>query len=444
VRPIIVVEQLGKQYRLGRRLPKATFRDALAESVRKPLRWIGGTSTSEPETIWALHDVSFAVAPGEVLGIVGANGAGKSTLLKIISRITPPTTGRVDLYGRVASLLEVGTGFHPELTGRENVYLNGAVLGMKRAEIAARFDEIVAFAEVERFVDTPVKHYSSGMYMRLAFAVAAHLRPEILLVDEVLAVGDASFQRKCLGKMGDVASAGRTVLFVSHNMTAVSQLCRRALLLAAGRVVRDGSAGDVVASYLAMVSDSTAEQRWDDGRQAPGNDRVRLRAVRAVQAGRLARDVSIDREVTIEVEFWNLRPGGDRLCVNVYLLDALGATVLTTANIPSADLSPDGWFGEAHPVGLFRASCVLPANFLNEGRYHISIYIVTLDVLTIEAQAVHAISFAVFDTGVMRADGNYGRWDGVVRVRLPWRTEFIEPLDDGVNVSRLTAADDPR
>jgi len=250
------VEGVGKRYRIGRREPRGALRAAL-------------TAAAEP--FWALQDVSFAVGRGEVVGIVGRNGAGKSTLLKILARVTAPTAGRAEIRGRVASLLEVGTGFHPELTGRENIFLNGAILGMKRAEIRRKFGEIVAFAEVERFIDTPVKRYSSGMYMRLAFAVAAHLEPEILIVDEVLAVGDAAFQRKCLGKMGDVARHGRTILFVSHNMNAIQRLCNRCLLLEAGRLIADGDTPDVVARYLAAGADTAAPRTWVDLARANRN-----------------------------------------------------------------------------------------------------------------------------------------------------------------------------
>src|SRR5262245_12141023 len=226
MRPIIRVENLSKQYRIGaRQTPYLTLRESIINAARSPLNWFRRNGHPEDNTIWALKDVNFEVKPGEVVGVIGRNGAGKSTLLKILSRITEPTTGQVDLYGRVGSLLEVGTGFHVELSGRENIYLNGAILGMKRNEIDHRFDEIVAFAEIEKFIDTPVKHYSSGMYMRLAFAVAAHLEPEVLLVDEVLAVGDSSFQKKCLGKMQEVGQAGRTIFFVSHNMAAIQNLC---------------------------------------------------------------------------------------------------------------------------------------------------------------------------------------------------------------------------
>jgi lipopolysaccharide transport system ATP-binding protein len=248
----IRAENLGKQYQLGAaegQFRYRTAREAIAESLSAPLRWLG-RGTAPPERIWALQDVSFQVAPGEVVGVIGRNGAGKSTLLKVLSRITHPTTGRVRLKGRMASLLEVGTGFHPELSGRENIFLNGAILGMTRREIERKFDEIVAFSEVEKFVDTPVKRYSSGMYLRLAFAVAAHLEPEILVVDEVLAVGDVGFQKKCLGKMDDVARQGRTVLFVSHNMEAVRNLTQTGLYLSGGRVVFHGTSNEAISTYL--------------------------------------------------------------------------------------------------------------------------------------------------------------------------------------------------
>ena len=255
MRPIIRVQNLSKQFRItpGDRpsVHYDTLRESLVEAVQAPFRRLRRNGRPDSVTLWALKDVSFDVMPGEVLGIIGPNGAGKSTLLKVLSRIIEPTSGRVELYGRVASLLEVGTGFHPDLSGRENIYLNGAVLGMKRREIDARFDEIVAFAELERFIDTAVKRYSSGMYVRLAFAVAAHLDPDILIVDEVLAVGDASFQKKCLGKMDDVTRHGRTVLFVSHGLSLVSQLCRHAILLRNGQIEKRGSAIEVVDYYSA-------------------------------------------------------------------------------------------------------------------------------------------------------------------------------------------------
>jgi lipopolysaccharide transport system ATP-binding protein len=257
--PAIVVDSISKQYKVGHFNMRRSFGEFLRWLVLSPVYRVKALmeGASEDETFWALRDVSLEIKPGEVVGIIGRNGAGKSTLLKVLSRITMPTSGRAYIRGRVGSLLEVGTGFHPELTGRENIYLNGAILGMRRCEIAAKFDDIVEFSEIERFIDTPVKRYSSGMYVRLAFAVAAHLEPEILFVDEVLAVGDMAFQKKCLGKMDDVAKAGRTVLFVSHNMDAIARLCPRGILLDKGRVAMDGPAGDVVRQYLGALADQT-------------------------------------------------------------------------------------------------------------------------------------------------------------------------------------------
>jgi ABC-type polysaccharide/polyol phosphate transport system ATPase subunit len=279
----IRVEGLGKRYEIGgSRSRSTTLRELLADSAHRAARALIRAPWVRPETIWALRDVSFEVPRGHTLGIIGGNGAGKSTLLKILSRVTAPTTGEALIRGRVGSLLEVGTGFHPELTGRENIYLNGAVLGMRRAEIRARFDEIVAFAEVERFIDTPVKRYSSGMYLRLAFAVAAHLEPEILIVDEVLAVGDAEFQRKCLGKMDEVAGAGRTVLFVSHNMDAVRRLCSCCILLERGSIAMQGDADAVTSHYLTRHLTGGQPGEWIDVSHAHriGTGEARIDALR--------------------------------------------------------------------------------------------------------------------------------------------------------------------
>jgi lipopolysaccharide transport system ATP-binding protein len=278
---VIRVQNLSKQYRIGAREGYKTFRETLVDAVKAPLQGLGGLFTRhsslvtrDSQTIWALKDVSFEVKQGEVLGIIGRNGAGKSTLLKILSRITEPTEGRVELRGRVGSLLEVGTGFHPELTGHENIYLYGAILGMDRWEVTRKFDEIVAFAELEKFIDTPVKKYSSGMYMRLAFAVAAHLEPEILLVDEVLAVGDAAFQKKCLGKIEDVGKGGRTVLFVSHDMSAIERLCRTALLIDFGNVANAGETHEVVSSYLSQNRQLQVNPLSNCNRK--GNGKIRI------------------------------------------------------------------------------------------------------------------------------------------------------------------------
>lgn len=301
-RPAILVEGLSKRYRIGGQRPTRSIRESLSRALTTPFR---RRSSSEENTIWALRDVSFSVAPGEVVGVIGRNGAGKSTLLKVLSRITEPTSGRAIVNGRVGSLLEVGTGFHPELTGRENIFLNGAILGMRRAEIARKFDEIVAFAEVERFLDTPVKHYSSGMYLRLAFAVAAHLETEILLVDEVLAVGDAAFQEKCLGKMRDVSQGGRTVLLVSHNMQAIQQLCSRAVLLLGGSQVACGPAAESVAKYYraAFRLDSPS------GGHRPDTQAAALTSVGFTDSKGIARmKFSRSERIRICVEFEIRRP----------------------------------------------------------------------------------------------------------------------------------------
>jgi lipopolysaccharide transport system ATP-binding protein len=282
----IRAEGLSKQYRLGPRERYRTLRDSLSDALMAPFRRFsrsfsnGDDSGDYPETFWALKDVSFEVRHGEVIGIIGRNGAGKSTLLKILSRITEPTEGHAHIHGRIASLLEVGTGFHPELSGRDNIFLNGAILGMKKAEIRRKFDEIVAFAEVEKFIDTPVKHYSSGMYVRLAFAVAAHLEPEILVVDEVLAVGDAQFQKKCLGKMSEVSRGGRTVIFVSHNMVAVESLCSRAILLDQGEVRAIGHSRETINEYLAQSDANSATQLAD--RHRKGTREIQFTAVSIV------------------------------------------------------------------------------------------------------------------------------------------------------------------
>src|SRR6185312_3976702 len=430
MKQIIKVSGVAKQYQIGaREAAYETFRGAVVETMRTPLRRLRGMMNLPGETIWALQDVSFEVKPGEVIGIVGRNGAGKSTLLKILSRITEPTRGRIELYGRVASLLEVGTGFHQELTGRENIYLNGAILGMKKAEIDRNFDQIVDFAELDKFIETPVKRYSTGMYMRLAFSVAAYLEPEILLVDEVLAVGDANFQKKCLGRMSEVAKQGRTVLFVSHNMTAVNQLCPRAIMLTDGHLHREGRTAEVVSEYLKLGSEGGGEIVWVDQRRAPGGSKFKLRAVRVISRDRVATEVDIDQEVSVEVEFWSFVEDARGVFVNFYLLNGFGTTVLSTANTPNAGLPQDSWFGEPHQPGLYRARCTFPANFLNEGLYYVNVYVATLGPVTVEVDAPQVISFRVFDTGVMREAGGGANWPGTVRVRLPWWTDYVQPLN---------------
>ena len=371
--------------------------------------------------IWALRDASFSVARGEVLGIVGRNGAGKSTLLKILTGITRPTEGRAWLDGRVGSLLEVGTGFHPELTGRENIFLNGAILGMKRAEIAAKFDEIVEFAEIGRFIDTPVKRYSSGMYVRLAFAVAAHLEPEILLIDEVLAVGDAAFQKKCLGRMDDVSKQGRTVLFVSHNMFSLQTLCSRGILIDSGRVAIDDDIAVAINAYLGKTGRSTGEVCFDVDGKSRGRDRLQVKAVRIVSQGRTTGEVPISDDFRVEVDYWNLEPDARR-SISIHLRNSMGVCVLTSGNLPSVSIEPDPWYSKPYPRGLFRTSCTVPGGLLNDDEYTISLFIVGASFKDDVARMPDLLAFEVVDDHAMQREYT-GKWAGAVRPHLHWQTE---------------------
>lgn len=371
--PAIQVESLAKRYRIQRGLParreaQATLRETLAQAAGAPFRrFTSGEASPGFEDFWALRNVSFAVQPGEVVGIIGRNGAGKSTLLKILARITEPTSGEARLRGRVGSLLEVGTGFHPELTGRENIFLSGSILGMKRREIRARFDEIAEFADVPQFLDTPVKHYSSGMHVRLAFAVAAHLEPEILLIDEVLAVGDVAFQRKCLGRMNDVAQHGKTVFFVSHNMGLVADLCGRCLHLQQGQVSDDGEPRRVIAEYLAEVGTAGRIDLadWSLDRVGPGPMRVAfLQAQRA--NGEVTGRFAYREPITLR--FGVTSDASRRCSVSVSIRDAMGHVVLHPNNID------DGAEIHVTPPGS-DVAVTLADNFLNRGTYYVSVWV---------------------------------------------------------------------
>jgi lipopolysaccharide transport system ATP-binding protein len=421
MKPIIKAESLSKQYSLGAlRGASDTLRDALAGTFRARLNGLRGRARrDDAQTIWALRNISFEVMPGEVVGIIGHNGAGKSTLFKVLSRVTEPTGGRAELYGRVSSLLEVGTGFHPELTGRENVFLNGSILGMGRGEIARKFDEIVAFAEIEQFLDTPVKRYSSGMYMRLAFAVAAHLEPEILLVDEVLAVGDAAFQKKCLGKLGDAANEGRTVLFISHNMTAIQSMCKRVLWLSKGEIVEESEAGKVVSNYLQRGAALSTEKVWDDRDSAPGNAKVRLRRARVRPAGGSPPDeITIRTPLTFEFDYWNLEPGA-RLSLSLHLYNEQGGVVF--ASLP---LREPAWHGRPFPAGLFRTVCHVPGDLLNDGVYR-ALLLVVRDESEVIFSFEDAVIFDVSDSVERRGDW-HGKWPGAIRPDLEWETRYLD------------------
>jgi len=406
MKPIVRVEGLSKQYRIGeQRAGYDTLRESIVRAVKAPLNQLRNGRRSS-NTIWALKDVNFEVAPGEVVGIVGSNGAGKSTLLKTLSRITEPTHGRVELYGRLASLLEVGTGFHHELTGRENIYLNGAILGMRKLEIDRKFDEIVAFAELEKFLETPVKHYSSGMYMRLAFAVASHLEPEILLVDEVLAVGDAAFQKKCLGKMGEVARQGRTVLFVSHNLTAVRSLCERAIWLDKGQIVKAGETRETLLDYVEHITLPVLQRTWEDETKAPGNDLIRIRAARVTSGDQ---QITVESPVTIEFDFWNCQPDAV-LNLTLHLHTAEGVYVLATSS--GATLRRQG---------LLRETVTIPARFLNDG-----IYTVTIQFVQDSSSIYIHPEILVFEVLDCFREGNwFGKWPGIVRPTFAWVSEYL-------------------
>ncbi len=422
MRPIIHIENVGKQYRVAseKRPAYATLREALVGSFNTSLkRLTGRAERPDDETFWALRGINLDVYPGERLGIIGCNGAGKSTLLKILSRITEPTEGRARLYGRVGSLLEVGTGFHGELTGRENIYLNGAILGMKHAEIERNFDEIVTFAEIDRFLNTPVKRYSTGMYMRLAFAVAAHLQPEILIVDEVLAVGDAAFQKKCLGKMSQVSrDAGRTVIFVSHNMGAVQNLCSRVVWLAGGKVVQEGEPSRVVSDYLRTTLTTMSQQTWDDPSTAPGNDRVRIHRAAVLPAkGALQDHVTVRTPLRVEFEYWNLVAGA-QLNLSVIVRTEEGAPIFSTNTF-----SEPRWNGKPFPAGLFRSSFEIPADLLNDGVHRIQ-----LDIRKNQKELVfHRDDILVFDVldAVEERTAWFGKWIGAVRPTFEWQTGLI-------------------
>jgi lipopolysaccharide transport system ATP-binding protein len=406
---VISAEKLSKRYVLGSRQPYS-FREMLTGMFDRG---------DEKRVLWALRDVSFSVGEGETLGLIGHNGAGKSTLLKIFSRITKPTSGTASIRGRVGSLLEVGTGFHSELSGRENIYLNGAILGMKRAEIDKKFDEIVAFSEIEAFLDTPVKHYSTGMYMRLAFSVAAHLDPEVLIVDEVLAVGDVGFQRKCLRKMRDVGESGRTVIFVSHDMQSITRLCRRVIWLKDGALRSDGEAKHVVGEYLHEQSQTGAEKIWDDFDTSPGNAVVRLRSARVRRFdGSILSAIDIRQPVSIEIEYEVLQ--SDKVIVpSVQLNNEQGTCIFVSHDWNS------GWRNKGRDRGVYKSSVTVPGNLLSEGTVFVTIGAATHQPHEIHFNERDAVTFNVIDS----ADGDAARGDfagpmpGAVRPVLEWKTE---------------------
>ncbi len=423
-RPALRVEGLGKRYRLGTSGGTVSGYRSLRDELARPFRRGEKRSRTPAPAIWALRNVSFEIQPGERVGIIGRNGAGKSTLLKLLSRITTPTEGRAEIRGRVGSLLEVGTGFHPELTGRDNIMLSGSILGMRGAEIRAKTDEIVDFAGVAQFLDTPVKRYSSGMYLRLAFAVAAHLEPDVLLVDEVLAVGDAEFQKKCLGRMEEIGRTGRTVLFVSHSMPSILRLCERVILLDKGGVVADGNAQTVLRRYLDSGLGSPAEREWDAPVAAPGDDVARLKSVRVRNdVGVVTEEVDIRRPTTVEVEYWHLTGDASRPTVTLHFSNEDGVVLFV-----SSDFNDRQWAATARRPGVVRARCEVPGNFLAEGRVLVTAALTTVVPPRMHAIERDAVSFHVVDRS--EGDGVRGayasEWPGVVRPMLDWNVEVAE------------------
>jgi lipopolysaccharide transport system ATP-binding protein len=420
----IRVENLGKKYHIGGKQERySTLRDSLVQGISAPFKRIGGLLRGEAaaasdlsEEIWALKDVSFDIKHGDVVGIIGRNGAGKSTLLKILSQITEPTTGRVEIYGRVGALLEVGTGFHPELTGRENIFLNGAILGMRRKEMERKFDEIVDFSGVEKFIDTPVKHYSSGMQMRLAFAVAAHLEPEILIVDEVLAVGDAEFQKKCMAKMGEVAKGGRTVLFVSHNLGAVRELCNSGILFDHGESKLTDSISNVIEEYISSGPEMTGTWAVDDKEEVISGQLGRITSVQILNKHNFnVNSFALSDPIIIDIRY-QVFVHGSVLNLAILVRNSQDLNIII-----SPSLQEIGWGGNSHDLGHYCGKAVIPGNLLNQGKYTVSVTLAVNRSQGIE-YLEKIVCFEVVDSGENR-NGYFGTWGGVVRPLLDWEVK---------------------
>lgn len=410
---VIEIRDLGKSYMITHKASQrgsyVALKDVITDSISEIGKRASGKNEKVKEEFWALKDVNLDVYEGEKIGIIGQNGSGKTTLLKILSRITEPTKGKVKLEGRAASLLEIGTGFHPELTGRENIYLNGAILGMTRSEINKKFDEIVRFSETEKFLDTPVKRFSSGMYLRLAFSVAAHLEPEIMLIDEVLAVGDASFQKKCLNKMEEYSENERTILFVSHNMTAVKQLCDKVVWLKEGSIAAVGDPEEVISSYLNSVQDSSLGKVWSDG-NAPGNEYVKMKSVKVLPEGGNECMVTTDTPVELEFVFENNQEESE-INISFVLWTISGECVFNTAS----EVKKIG-------KGVYRGVCSIPANLLNNNVYSVEAMIIKNRSYAVFKQK-DILNFEVLDG--KRVEGWYGKWVGAVRPNLKFSLEEV-------------------
>ncbi len=435
-RPIIEAKKVSKKYRISHQEPYLALRDRITECLRKPFNVLSRRKTALPsfsskEDFWALRDISFDVKHGEVVGVIGRNGAGKTTLLKIFSRVTYPTEGEIRLRGRVGSLLEVGTGFHPELTGRENMYFNGSIMGMKKKEIDKKFDAIVDFAGVGKFLDTPVKRFSSGMQVRLAFSVAAHLDPEILLVDEVLAVGDTKFQQKCLGKMKEVAKGGRTVLFVSHNMSAINNLCSRTIMLENGRLVMDGETNSVVSKYLdqnlsmgAVISAKEIEKKME-GVIRRNDPTIRLKEIalfneQGLPCGIFNSDQLIKISVTYEclVDIFDLR-------LAVHIVDEENKPILISQ---ISDDSREINYYE-RKAGTYKSFCIIPPNTFGQKRFYISIHLIN-----IKTEHLVLNKILMFDVIFQGYNMRHGEWkDAFLRPQLKWKTQLIDKNEENID-----------
>lgn len=423
----IRADGLGKQYALERTAQRTTLAESAvnaAKALCNPAHWRAGRTD---DAFWALQDATFEIAQGERVGLIGPNGAGKSTLLKLLSRVTVPTVGRASVRGRLSSLLEVGTGFHPELTGRENVYLNGSLLGMSRADIRRRFDTIVDFAGVGEFIDEPVKHYSSGMQLRLAFSVAAHLDSDILFLDEVLAVGDIKFQKRCMGKINEIANDGRTILYVSHNLQGLANLCGRAMVFEHGRIIGDGPTGDIIDDYVersrgGRLSFAHAVSFADDG-TAPGNDVVRLLGVRAMQNGETVKDaVRLGADLDLEITYRNLKPDV-QLRVGLRFFDRYGTPVFSSDNFYLAENQDDCANRPSEP-GLYTSVCRIPAKYLNDIKYFVTVMILDgANDLMVRADEVISLDVTDDTSLPQKIPGFQGPLFGVVRQHLTWHTE---------------------
>lgn len=416
MKTIIRVNNISKRYQIREKLPYYSLRDEIVKTIANPLKFF---NRKNKEYIWALNSVSFKVNEGEVLGIIGQNGAGKSTLLKILSQITPPTKGEIRLRGRVASLLEVGTGVHPELTGRENIYLSGAILGMKRSEIKKKFNDIVDFSGVEKFIDTPVKHYSSGMQVRLGFSVAAHLETDILLVDEVLAVGDAEFQKKCLGKMDSVRKQGRTILFVSHNLATITSLCQRVVLLKGGKVVNEGKPEAVVTSYLTYGQGLLAEVECSD---KFANKYLKLVKIRAHDNSNALGSFDIRRPIGIDIEY-KINNIKVKTIANIQIKNSSGVLLFNSHENTSS--------GSTNGSGTYRSTCWIPGNFLAEGLFLVRVTLTTIKNRQMEEiDYSDAISFTVYDLGQAGAvkEPRATDYPGLLRPKLKWTRTKLKNL----------------